>query len=163
MKLADKRSNSEPVLKTNSFISRFTFLIIALLIFISAVPPGNGLGEEVVKYTNQYRKSKRLSALVMKDDLNAIARRHSEDMASGRRSFGHGGFDQRVSKVRKIFGTCNVSENVAYGARNAKEAFTIWKNSSGHRQNMLGNYKYTGIGTARDRRGIIYYTQIFVR
>jgi uncharacterized protein YkwD len=150
------------VLKTN-FPPRITFLIISLVIFTSAVPPGSGMSEDVLKYTNEYRKSKRLSALVMRNDLNAIARRHSEDMANGRRSFGHGGFEQRVSKVRKIFGTCNVSENVAYGARNAKEVFTVWKNSSGHRQNMLGNYKYTGIGIARNRRGIIYYTQIFVR
>lgn len=150
------------MLKTN-FFPRITFLIISLVIFTSAVPPGSGMGDDVLKYTNEYRKSKRLSALVMRNDLNAIARRHSEDMANGRRSFGHGGFEQRVSKVRKIFGTCNVSENVAYGARNAKEVFTVWKNSSGHRQNMLGNYKYTGIGIARNRRGIIYYTQIFVR
>jgi len=82
------------------------------VIFTSAVPPGSGMSEDVLKYTNEYRKSKRLSALVMRNDLNAIARRHSEDMANGRRSFGHGGFEQRVSKVRKIFGTCNVSENV---------------------------------------------------
>ena len=57
----------------------------------------------------------------------------------------------------------NVGENVAYGASTAKEAFTIWKNSSAHRKNMLGNYKYIGIGTARNKRGVIYYTEIFVR
>ena len=55
-----------------------------------------------------------------------------------------------------------MAENVAYGARTGKEAFQIWKNSSGHKKNMLGNYKYTGIGTAKDRRGTLYYTQIFV-
>ena len=37
----------------------------------------------------------------MRDDLNAIARKHSEDMASGRCSFGHDGYNIRVSKVKK--------------------------------------------------------------
>lgn len=99
----------------------------------------------------------------MRADLNAIARSHSQEMANGRRSFGHGGYDQRVQKIRKIFKSCVVAENVAYGASNAKEAFTIWKNSTGHRKNMLGNYKFIGIGTARNKRGVIYYTEVFVR
>ena len=99
----------------------------------------------------------------MRADLNAIARGHSEEMARGRRGFGHGGYGQRVQKIKKIYKECSVAENVAYGASNAKEAFTIWKNSGSHRKNMLGNYKYVGIGTARNKRGVIYYTEIFVR
>lgn len=125
--------------------------------------PGNDLTDELLKYTNDYRKSKKLASLEMRADLNAIARSHSEDMANGRRNFGHSGYDQRVLRIKKIFKTCTVAENVAYGANNAKEAFTIWKNSTGHRKNMLGNYKYIGIGTARNKRGVLYYTEIFVR
>lgn len=151
------------MLKTIFFISRLAFLVASLLVFTSSVAPGNGLAEDLLKYTNDYRKSKKLSSLEMRADLNAIARSHSEDMARGRRGFGHGGYDQRVQKIKKIYKECNVAENVAYGASNAKEAFTIWKNSSGHRKNMLGNYKYVGIGTARNKRGVIYYTEIFVR
>ena len=101
----------------------------------------------------------------MRDDLNAIARKHSEDMASGRCRFGHDGYNLRVSKVKKMIKPCDgyVGENVAYGARTGKEAFEIWKNSKAHRANMLGDYKYVGIGTASNRKGVIYYTQIFVR
>jgi uncharacterized protein YkwD len=100
----------------------------------------------------------------MRTELNAVARSHSEDMASGRQSFGHGGYNRRELRVKKIIKPYSgMAENVAYGARNGKEAFEIWKNSSGHKKNMLGNYKYIGIGTARNKRGVIYYTQIFVR
>lgn len=151
------------MLKTVSFISRFVFLIACLFVFTSFVAPGNGLAEDLLKHTNDYRKSKKLATLEMRADLNAIAQSHSEDMAKGRRSFGHGGYEQRVQKIKKIFKNCSVAENVAYGANNAKEAFTIWKNSSGHRKNMLGNYKYVGIGTAKNKRGVIYYTEIFVK
>ena len=101
----------------------------------------------------------------MRDDLNAIARKHSEDMAKGRCAFGHSGYDQRASKIKKTIKPCDglVGENVAYGANNGKEAVDIWKKSSAHRKNMLGDYIYIGIGTARNKKGVIYYTQIFVR
>jgi len=153
-------ANSKPML--NHFIPRVIFLISALFVFSAAVSPTNQLANDVLKYTNDYRRSKGLKELIMKDDLNSLARKHSENMASGRLSLGHSGYDQRAAKVKKIYGTWMVAENVAYGAQDAKEAFSLWKKSSGHRKNMLGNYKYIGIGTAKNKRGIIYYTEIFV-
>ena len=152
--------NSKPML--NHYIPRITFLICALFVFSAATSPANQLANDVLKYTNDYRRSKGLKELVMKDDLNSLARKHSEDMAKGRLNVGHSGYDQRAAKVKKIYGTWMVAENVAYGARDAKEVFSIWKKSSGHRKNMLGNYKYIGIGTAKSKRGVIYYTEIFV-
>ena len=153
------------MLKTNFRWFTFVFLIISLLSFTPEKPSSIGPVEDVLKYTNQFRKSKGLKTLEMRDDLNAIARKHSEDMASGRCAFGHDGYDLRVSKIKKTIKPCDgyVGENVAYGASNGKEAVDIWKNSSAHRKNMLGDYKYIGIGTASNKKGDIYYTQIFVR
>jgi uncharacterized protein YkwD len=153
------------VVKSNFRLFTFIFLIISLLSFTPGKPSSVGPDEDVLKYTNQFRKSKGLNALEMRDDLNAIARKHSEDMASGRCAFGHNGYDLRVSKIKKTVKPCdgNIGENVAYGASSGKEAVDIWKNSSAHRKNMLGDYKYIGIGTARNKKGVIYYTQIFVR
>ena len=153
------------MLKTNYPRFGFIFLIISLLSFTSDKPSSVGPVEDVLKYTNQFRKTKGLKALEMRDDLNAIARKHSEDMASGRCAFGHDGYDLRVSKIKKTVKPCDgyVGENVAYGASNGKEAVDVWKNSSAHRKNMLGDYKYIGIGTDRNKKGVIYYTQIFVR
>ena len=151
-----------PMLKT---ISVFLVLpVICLLVFTSSAPLKEDLAEDILKHTNQFRKSRGLSPLEMKNELNAIARKHCEDMASGRRSFGHGGLNERAVKVKKIIKPYHsIAENVAYGATSGKEAVSTWKNSSVHRKNLLGNYKYIGIGTARNRRGIIYYTQIFVK
>jgi len=154
------------MLKTGFVSHRFSFAfsIACFLLFTFALQPKEGLNEDVFKYTNQFRISKGLAAVVMRDDLNAIARRHSEDMANGRCSFGHDGYNQRVLKVQKIIKPFyGMAENVASGARSGREVVSMWKNSSGHRKNMLGNYKFIGIGTARNRRGVIYYTQIFVR
>jgi len=153
------------VVKTNFRWFTFIFLIIPLLSFTPGKPSTDGPVEDVLKYTNQFRKSKGLKALEMRDDLNAIARKHSEDMASGRCAFGHDGYDLRVSKIKKTIKPCDgyIGENVAFGAPSGKEAVDVWKNSSPHQKNMLGDYKYIGIGTASNKKGVIYYTQIFVR
>jgi uncharacterized protein YkwD len=142
----------------------FNFSFACFLLLTAATVLNSGLNDEVVKYTNQFRKSKRLPALEMREDINAIARKHSEDMAKGRCGFGHSGYHQRELQVQKVIKLeYGMAENVAYGASTAKEVVSMWKGSSGHRKNMLGNYKYIGIGTARDKRGAIYYTEIFAR
>jgi len=142
----------------------FNFSFACFLFFAAAIVLNDGLNDEVLKYTNQFRKSKRLSALEMREDLNTIARKHSENMAKGRCGFGHAGYSQRELQVQKIIKVeYGMAENVAYGASTAKEVVSMWKGSPGHRKNMLGNYKYIGIGTARDKRGATYYTEIFVR
>jgi uncharacterized protein YkwD len=119
--------------------------------------------EDVLSLTNKFRRSKGLEALQMRDDLNEIARKHSENMARGRVGFGHGGFAKRQGQVKKLdHNASSFAENVAYGSTTAKDVVDGWKRSAGHRKNMLGAYKYIGIGIARDKRGVIYYTQVFV-
>jgi len=151
-------------LMRKTYSAFFILPVICLLVFTSAAPIKEDLPEDVFRQTNQFRRSKGLPALEMRNDLNAIARRHSEDMASGRRRFGHSGLNEREMKVKRIIKPYyGIAENIAYGARDGKEVVSVWKNSSIHRKNMLGAYKYIGIGIARDRRGDIYYTQIFVK
>ena len=144
--------------------SYFNFSIACFLLLSVSTAFSGGLNDDVLKYTNQFRKSKRLPALEMREDLNAIARKHSENMAKGKCGFGHAGYHQRELQVQKVIKIeYGMAENVAYGAATGKDVVSMWKGSPGHRKNMLGNYKYIGIGTARDRRGAIYYTEIFVR
>lgn len=114
--------------------------------------------------TNQFRKSNRLPALIEKDELNKLAQKHSADMASGRVAFSHAGFDERSKKAREVLtGTKGgFAENVAYGSKTAKEVLQGWENSPGHRKNILGSYKYIGVGIAADRNGRLYFTQIFL-
>ena len=121
-----------------------------------------GLTKDVFTETNLFRKSQGLVLLIMQEDLNLIAQKHSEDMASGRVDFGHDGFDNRyVLAGNKITGMHGFAENVALGTVSGKEVVTMWKNSSGHRANMMGQYRFIGIGIAKDKDGSIYYTQVF--
>ena len=68
-------------------------LFVALMSFIP--PDSTGLVDGVLAQTNQFRKAQGLPGLMMKDELNKIAKKHSVDMASGRVPFGHQGFDDR--------------------------------------------------------------------
>lgn len=96
--------------------------------------------------------------------LNEIAEEHSKNMAKGKVSFGHGGFEKRSRKAREnVSGSMAFAENVAFGVSTGKEVVDMWKKSPGHRRNMLGNFSYIGIGTAKDKSGVIYYTQVFLK
>jgi uncharacterized protein YkwD len=143
----------------SSFLS---FGFITLFLFTIPAPAAD-IADDVLAYTNSFRKSNGKAALIMKEDLNAIAQKHSENMAKGRTKFGHEGFNKRYNEAKKKYDDFNsFAENVGYGVKTGKDAVDMWKASSGHRQNMLGNYRYIGIGVAKDRSGMIYYTQVFV-
>ena len=137
-----------------------SIVLIFITSFISS--ENTSLSNDVLKQTNQFRRSKGLLPLVIREELNAIAQKHSVNMAKGRTGFGHGGFARRDALARqKIKDVHSFAENVAYGPTTGKEVVEKWKRSPGHRKNMLGRYKYIGIGTAKDRHGRIYYTQVF--
>ncbi|MDP4284900.1 MAG: CAP domain-containing protein [Bacteroidota bacterium] len=145
----------------------FLFALVLILFFFIGLSSffsndNKGLVQEVFTETNQFRKSEGLAKLVIRKDLNVLAQKHSEDMASGRVGFGHDGFEERNAVAQKeIKDMHSFAENVAYGATSGKEVITMWESSPGHRRNMLGQYQYTGIGVAKDSQGRIYYTEVF--
>ncbi len=50
---------------------------------------------------------------------------------------------------RSGFSWQSIAENVAAGQANVGEAMTSWINSPGHRTNLMGDYKFLGVGYAR--------------
>ena len=149
-------------MKRTYLITSLSFLILLASLTSFSPDRDSNLIDDVLSQTNKFRRSKGLPALIINEELNAIAQKHSANMARGKVGFGHGGFSKRNNMASKVIQPLNnFAENVAYGATSGKEVVTMWKNSSGHRRNMLGRYKYIGIGTAKDRQGHIYYTQIF--
>ncbi|AFY35774.1 CAP domain-containing protein [Calothrix sp. PCC 7507] len=122
------------------------------------------LEESVFKQINQYRASQKLPALTRNASIDNQARIHSQNMANGKVAFGHQGFPQRVQAIAIPYR--GAAENVAYNQRYsdpATRAVQGWLKSSGHLANIKGNYNLTGIGVASNRKGEIYFTQIFIR
>ncbi|MDB5210314.1 MAG: hypothetical protein JWQ30_1141 [Sediminibacterium sp.] len=122
--------------------------------------------ESILRYINDYRRSRGLNNLQMNDAASTQAYQHSKNMATGKTAFGHDGFDQRVQNIKRTMGSGFLSgwaENVAYGQLSAQAVVKGWLNSSGHKRNIEGKYNLTGIGTYKSRNGDIYFTQIFLQ
>jgi uncharacterized protein YkwD len=159
-KLSYPPCNIYPEMRSRALLFAAVLLFSFTLLSFSA--SNTNVVKDVLKQTNQFRHSKGLKQLVMLDQLNAIAKKHSEDMAHGRVAFGHEGFYQREAlEKKKIKGVSTFGENVAYGPTSGKQVVLMWENSPGHRHNLLGPFKYIGIGIAKDKQGRIYYTQVF--
>lgn len=126
------------------------------------------LTKRVYQMVNDYRAAHGLRRLKAKKALNEIALEHSHDMSLGRVEFSHKGFEARAQSIKQYARVAyTVSENLFYyqGTGNediAKEALQGWKNSPGHKENMEGDFLFTGVGVAKSRKGEYYVTQIFV-
>lgn len=123
-----------------------------------------GLEKNILYYINQHRESKGLAPLTFNAYIGMEARTHSINMAKKRVPFGHQGMSARTKKInQKVSGLSSIAENVAHGQLSAKQVVDSWLGSPGHRRNIEGNFRFTGIGVARDQRSELYFTQIFAR
>lgn len=115
---------------------------------------------------NEFRAENGLNGLAATPLLNQVAYDHSLDMGN-RQYFDHTNpegespFDRmRAAGYRGGF----MAENIAAGQQTAQQAFASWRDSPGHRQNMLNpRFKAIGIGRAevqRSRFGV-YWTTVF--
>lgn len=118
----------------------------------------------VLVHINEYRKQHGLSVLKMDNKIVVEAKKHSIDMANHSMPFGHKYFMTRIDRLHDQIKNSNAgAENVAYNYKDAQDVVKNWLRSPGHKQNIDGNYNLTGIGVARDSKGKLYFTQIFLR
>ena len=94
--------------------------------------------EAAASMISGYRRNNGLGPVVVDARLNRIAKEHALAMAA-RNQVGHdvgnGPLDRRVEAGG--FAYARVAENVAGGYHTLAEAFSGWRDSSGHRKNML--------------------------
>ena len=143
-------------------------LYISVILF-SGIYPINAdmrmdtMETEILQFVNDDRKQHDLTPLQLNVMESSLAFKHSQDMATGKVKFGHDGFNSRAKSIQKSVGAVEVGENVASGPMTAREVVDGWLNSPGHKKNIEGNFILTGIGYASDKKGNIYFTQIFSR
>ncbi|WP_131781312.1 CAP domain-containing protein [Legionella gresilensis] len=120
--------------------------------------------QDILHYINQYRIKRGLGPLKINKVISVEATNHSQEMAAHQVPFGHQGFSKRIKHLYSaIKDARGGAENVAYNYKTAKIVVSEWIKSPGHRRNIVGNYNLTGIGIAYDKKGRIYYTQLFLR
>lgn len=157
-------------LKNSKTIIILTSLILSLFQFAHAGTPAKQVASDtaiqnaILININQYRQKHGLSQLKMDDQMVKEAKNHSIDMANHTMPFGHKYFQSRIDRLHSQIKNSNAgAENVAYNYKDAQDVVNNWVRSPGHRRNIEGNYNLTGIGIARDTKGKMYFTQIFLR
>jgi len=136
----------------------------------TAVWSAQGLEREVFKLLNAQRREHGLSELDWNDDVAALARMHSENMAD-QDFFSHRGSDGSMVDDRAdrlgLGSWMAIGENIAFirGYENpALLALQKWMESTSHRKNLLGsNWKESAVGVAVRKDGTYYLTQVFLR
>ncbi|MGB7241891.1 MAG: CAP domain-containing protein [Sulfitobacter sp.] len=112
-------------------------VILAVYLLTMAAPAAaNSVATDAI---NALRAAKNRAPIKYSRTLEAAAIAHANDMAR-KRFFSHKGSDgsnvsHRVSA--QGYRWCFVAENIAKGQRNLAEVMRAWKNSPGHRKNML--------------------------
>ncbi len=122
----------------------------------------------ILKETNSLRPASR--PLTMDFESSYVARSWSEEQLNSG-NISHDGFPyERVKVLKQDFPNASwgfFAENVAMSSGKLDDPEAVgqsivkmWANSEGHLKNMLGNYRYLGVGIATSGNKI-YATQIF--
>lgn len=142
-------------------------LFVALLHFLCGCEKENTspslFDMEILEEVNKYRTGLGLVALESNDFLWEIAHEHSARMAVGTIPFGHDGLSERSDLIRTTLGEGSIAENIAKGKGTAQEIFNNWLSSAGHKENIEGNFRQTGLSAVKGKDGNWYFTQIFYK
>jgi uncharacterized protein YkwD len=112
---------------------------------------------------NAFRAENGLKPLVLDARLSRAAAMQSEAQA-GRSWIGHYGSDGSTPKDRAEragYHAKIASENVASGQKSFSDVLRFWKESSGHRNNLLRpNVTAAGVAMAKNKSGRAYWTLV---
>jgi len=119
--------------------------------------------ESALAEINAYRAANGLGALVLDARLTKAAAMQSQAQAS-RSWIGHYGSDGSRPKDRALragFNAKIAAENVASGQKSFSDVMHFWKESAGHRANLLRpNVNAAGIAMAKNKSGRAYWTLV---
>jgi uncharacterized protein YkwD len=119
--------------------------------------------EAALDAINAYRAANGLGAVVLDDRLNRAAAMQAEAQA-GRSWIGHSGADGSTPMARAVragYHARIASENVASGQKSFADVLAFWKQSSGHRANLLRpNVTAIGVAMAKTKGGRPYWTLV---
>jgi uncharacterized YkwD family protein len=166
-KIAKKYDISVTELKqANPQIKDVTKIYVGQKITIPDASSVSKLESQVVTLVNQQRAKYGLSKLTVNSTLSYTARLKSQDMVK-KNYFSHTSPTYGSPfKMMETFGIrfSAAGENIAEGQPSAQAVMTAWMNSPGHRANILSPaYNRIGVGCAKNSRGVLYWTQQFIK
>jgi len=124
------------------------------------IPQGGAAAvEEVLSRTNTFRVTRTRKQVSLSPALVQAAQDHACYMAQtgdlDHRGSGGSSVGDRAMAAGYVWGF--VAENIAMGQRSGDAVFEDWKNSPGHRENMLDrDAREIGIAVAASDRGLFW-------
>jgi hypothetical protein len=159
MSLARSRATAE----------RLIAVLLAALVALAGVaalaaPAGAGDVEDearLFELTNQSRAQAGLAPLAYDPAAVGVARAWAQELARS------GNLRHNPNLVRDVEANVTrdwtrVGENVGY-AGGVDQVHNAYMNSTGHRNNILGQYNRVGVGAARDGNGRLWTTVVFLQ
>ena len=134
-------------------------LVVSVTIGVSLAAGADGASEgEFLAKINSSRASAGLAPLQSSGSLASYARSHTAEMMAAGEIF-HSSSGQLAAAGGS--GWDKMGENVGKG-QTPSSLHDAFMASSGHRQNILGDYNYVGIGTG-SKDGYLYVTVVFMK
>jgi len=127
------------------------------------VQPSNSVIEkEILNLVNSHRSSIGKEMLLNSNVAKEYADEHSLYMV-GKGKISHDNFPIRAENISQKTNASFIAENVAKDFTTASQTFSKWLESSGHKQNIEGDFTHTGVSVKADEDGNFYFTQIFYK
>ncbi len=154
-----------------------TLRILGIAVFAFALSAGffaattkaqDGEAKDILELINKERAKKDLVPLKWDNRLGKAAKDYADSMAKS------GKFSHRDKQGRTVTDrvrdqkveAADIGENIYQASDDEdlpKNAVRDWMKSPGHRANILSKkWESTGIGIAKDKRGVVFITQVFM-
>jgi len=114
-----------------------------------ATPPAASTQQNILRQVNDLRQQEGLAPLVFSQKLSLAAYQRAAELASTGSIFHYRPDGSQWWTVLSEYGVSNLdgsAENLASGMDTADAAVKAWMESASHKEAILGNYSYTGIG-----------------
>lgn len=147
------------MLGKSKWLSIAVVVAVATIGLSSSVAADSGTEQGFLSKINAERSSRGLVTLTVDSNLRAHARNHTADMIAAGEIF-----HSTASELRAAAGTgwTKLGENVGRGGT-VDSLHDAFMNSPSHKQNILGDYNYVGIGTGTNEDGVLYVTVVFMK
>lgn len=120
--------------------------------------------KEMLNLVTIQRKKSNISPLILDEKLNKLAKIKVDlVIKEGKLNHYAGGYNSLREFLKNYrISYLAVGENLATKTKNPEDTIKLWMNSKGHRANILNkNFKNIGISRGTDKKGNIYWVQIF--
>lgn len=107
----------------------------------------------IMNKINKVRRNKGMSPLRADKQIGVVARRHAKSMAANYSVFHDYNLGREITHWKAL------AQNSG-SAGSCKRAFWAFMRSSGHRSNILGTWRFMGVGVDK-RNGRVFVQQVF--